>query len=78
MDIRKVLLLQSLRELLTTTACFSRNKKKSTVIQEEEIRMSINLPYVEGTSEKLGHIPRSHNKIHFPLPVNHLINQKIE
>ena len=35
-------------------------KKESTVIQEEEIRMSINLPYVEGTSEKLGHIPRSH------------------
>ena len=35
-------------------------KKESTVIQEEEIRMSINLPYVEGTSKKLGHIPRSH------------------
>ena len=62
MDIKKVLLLQSLRELLTTTACFSHNKKKkeSTGIQEEEIRMSINLPYVEGTSKKLGHIPRSH------------------
>ena len=62
MDIKKVLLLQSLRELLTTTACFSQNKKKkeSTGIQEEEIRMSINLPYVEGTSKKLGHIPRSH------------------
>ena len=38
----------------------SQQKKESTVIQEEEIRMSINLPYVEGTSEKLGHIPRSH------------------
>ena len=31
-----------------------------TDIQEEEIRMSINLPYVEGTSEKLRHILRSH------------------
>ena len=30
----------------------SQQKKESTVIQEEEIRMSINLPYVEGTSEK--------------------------
>ena len=29
-------------------------------IQDEEIRMSINLPYVEGTSEKLQHILRSH------------------
>ena len=27
----------------------------ATDIQEEEIRMSINLQYVEGTSEKLGH-----------------------
>ena len=29
-------------------------------IQEEKIRMSINLPYVEGTSEKLRLILRSH------------------
>ena len=29
-------------------------------IQEEEIKMSINLPYVEGASEKLGCILRSH------------------
>ena len=29
-------------------------------IQGEEIRMSTNLPYVEGTSEKLRHILRSH------------------
>ena len=28
-------------------------------IEEEEIRISINLPYVEGTSEKLRHILRS-------------------
>ena len=28
-------------------------------IQDEEIRMSINLPYVEGTSEKLRSILRS-------------------
>ena len=31
-----------------------------TDIQEEEIRMSINLLYIEGTSEKLWHILRSH------------------
>ena len=30
-----------------------------TDVQEEEIRMSINLPYVEGTSEKIEHILRS-------------------
>ena len=29
-------------------------------IEEEEIRISINLPYVEGTSEKLRRILRSH------------------
>ena len=33
---------------------------QATDIQEEEIRMSINLPYVEGTSEKLRRILRSH------------------
>ena len=33
---------------------------QATGIQEEEIRMSINLPNVEGTSEKLWHILRSH------------------
>ena len=29
-------------------------------IQEEEIKMSINLPYIQGTNEKLWHIFRSH------------------
>ena len=33
---------------------------QSRDIQEEEIRMSINFLYVEGTSEKLWHILRSH------------------
>ena len=33
---------------------------QATDIQEEEIKMSINLPYVEGTSEKLRRIFRSH------------------
>ena len=32
---------------------------QATDIQEEEIRISINLPYVEGTSEKLRRILRS-------------------
>ena len=33
---------------------------QATDIQEEQIRMSINLPYVEGTSEKLWRILRSY------------------
>ena len=40
----------------------SQQPRKATNIQEEEIRMNINLPYVEGTSEKLRCILRS-NKI---------------
>ena len=31
----------------------SQQQTQTTDIQEEEIRMSVNLPYVEGTSEKL-------------------------
>ena len=38
----------------------SQQLTQATDIQEEEIRMSINLLYVEGTSEKLRHIRRSH------------------
>ena len=38
----------------------SQQLTQPTDIQEEKIRMSINLLYVEGTSEKLGHILRSH------------------
>ena len=38
----------------------SQQLMKATDIQEEEISISINLPYVEGTSEKLLHILRSH------------------
>ena len=33
---------------------------QTTCIQEEEIRMSINLTYVEGSGEKLQHILKSH------------------
>ena len=38
----------------------SQQLTQATDIQEKEIRMSINLPYVEGTSEKLRRILRSH------------------
>ena len=38
----------------------SQQLTQATDIQEEEIRMSINLPYVEGTSEKLRRLLRSH------------------
>ena len=55
MNIRKALLAKSLRELLTITACLSHcNKSYPTDIQKEEIRMSIKLPYVEGTTKNYG------------------------
>ena len=38
----------------------SQQLMQATDIQEKEIRISINLMYVEGTSEKLRHILRSH------------------
>ena len=38
----------------------SQQLTQATDIQEEEIRISINLPYVEGTSEKLRRMLRSH------------------
>ena len=38
----------------------SQQLTQATDIQEKEIRMSINLPYVEATSEKLRRILRSH------------------
>ena len=38
----------------------SQQQKQATDIQEEEIRMSINLPHVEDVSEKLRRILRSH------------------
>ena len=38
----------------------SQQQTQTTDIQEEEIRMSINLPYVEVTSENLRRILRSH------------------
>ena len=38
----------------------SQQLTQATDIQQEEIRISINLPYVEGTNEKLQRILRSH------------------
>ena len=38
----------------------SQQLMQTTDIQEEEIRISINLPYVQGTSKKLRRILRSH------------------
>ena len=38
----------------------SQEQKQATYIHEQEIRVSINLPYVEGNSEKLRGILKSH------------------
>ena len=60
----------------------SQQLTQATEIQEEEINMSINLPYVEGTSEKLRRILRSHKKDRLSTLkrrcVNLFVNQKIE
>ena len=64
MDIEKTLLVKFLRELLILILIHnlsqSQQLMQTTDIQEEEIRISISLPYVEGTSEKLRGILRSH------------------
>ena len=39
----------------------SQQQTQATNVQEEDIRMSINLLYVKGTNEKLRRILRSHN-----------------
>ena len=64
MDVRKVLLVKTLRELLTITVCLSclQQQTQATDIQDEEIKMNKNLPYVESTSAKLRRILRS-NKV---------------
>ena len=44
----------------------SNQQRQATDIQEEEIRMSINLLYVEGTSKKpMAYTQISQNEIHF-------------
>ena len=53
MGTRKPFLVKSLRELLTISLSQSQPQMQATNIQEEEFRMSINLPYIQGTSEKL-------------------------
>ena len=68
MDIRKALLVKSLRELLAITACLSHNNKRKPRISKRK-RFSWNLPYVEGNSEKLRRILRSH-KIRFTFYFN--------
>ena len=58
---RKALLIKSLTEFLTVIACHSHSKKrKATDIQEEEIRMNINLPYFQGANEKIQRTLKSH------------------
>ena len=44
----------------TTNLSQSQQQTQATNLQEEEIRKSINLLYVEGTSEKLWRILKSH------------------
>ena len=59
-------IVSNIMKRITNTQSFSQSQqqKQATDVQDEEIRMSINLPYVKGTSEKLRHILKSH-KIRF-------------
>ena len=60
----------------------SQQQTQAADIQEEEIRMSINLPYVKGTTEKLQHVLRSYkiNPLSTPkaICINSFVNLKIE
>ena len=57
---RKALLIKSLTEFLTVTACHSHSNKGKPQISEEEIRMNINLPYFQGANEKIRRTLKSH------------------
>ena len=46
--------------------CLSQQQMQATDIQEEEIKMNINLPYVKDSSEKLKRVIKTHMKIYFP------------
>ena len=60
----------------------SQQQAQATYIHEDEIRMSINLPYVESASEKLHQTLRSNTirSIFYneKLWINYFVNQKIE
>ena len=43
----------------------SGQQMQATDIQNEKIKISINLPYIEGTSETMAYIQMSQKKIHF-------------
>ena len=61
MDITKALLVRSLRDLPNNHSLSqSQQEMEATDIQEEDIRISINIPYIEGTRDKQRRIPRSH------------------
>ena len=60
MDTENTVLIKSLGELLIHSLPQSQQLTQATDIQDEEIRISINLSYVDGTSEKLWRILRSH------------------
>ena len=51
MDIRKALLVQSLRELPAITACLSQSQQQVVETQVEKMRMSKTVPCVERISE---------------------------
>ena len=79
MDIKKALLVKLLVNIRITnnhSLPQSQQLTQVTYIKEEEIRMSINLLYVEDTSEKLWCILRYH--IIKTLCVNCFVNLKIE
>ena len=65
MDIRKVLLVSIISiifKIITNNHSLLQSQQltQATDVQEEELRISINLPYAEGISEKLRRILRSH------------------
>ena len=82
MDIRKTLLVKSLRVTDSHSMSHSQQQTQATEFQDEEIRINANLPCLEVSSEKLRHILRSHKiRSLFALKalcINYFVNQNFE
>ena len=62
MDIRKALSLKSFKRIADNHSLSGSQQQMQATDIQEEIRMSINLSYLEGTSKRLQHIFKYHKR----------------